>query len=112
MPVSRVPITDPPATRNGAVTATHPRIRASEPPTAFTAAALALGTWLIVGAYVDAWAHHHLSFETFFTPWHALLYSGLAANAAFFGAWFELHKRTLCSSYGLSHMSCINCIIL
>lgn len=44
---------------------------------------VALGTWLMVGLFVDGWAHNHLdtSLETFFTPWHALFYSGFAACA-------------------------------
>jgi hypothetical protein len=39
--------------------------------------ATAFGTWLIVGLYLDGWAHvHNPALETFFTPWHAILYSG------------------------------------
>lgn len=39
-----------------------------------------LGTWLLVGVFVDGWAHNNLhGLETFFTPWHALLYSGYLA---------------------------------
>jgi hypothetical protein len=35
------------------------------------------------GAYLDAWAHvHRPELETFFTPWHAVLYSGFFAVAA------------------------------
>jgi hypothetical protein len=42
-------------------------------------AALLCG-WLVAGSYVDGWAHrHHPDLETFFTPWHALLYSGFLA---------------------------------
>jgi hypothetical protein len=41
-----------------------------------------LGTWLTGGAYLDAWAHNHGKVDnTFFTPWHAVLYSGFAASA-------------------------------
>lgn len=42
-----------------------------------------LGWWLMVGIFVDGWAHNNLgeSLETFFTPWHALFYSGFAAVA-------------------------------
>ena len=41
------------------------------------------GVWLIVGLFTDGWAHMNLpGLETFFTPWHALLYSGFAASAA------------------------------
>jgi hypothetical protein len=44
---------------------------------------LVLATWLVGGAFVDAWAHANLAeLETFFTPWHAVLYSGYAACAA------------------------------
>jgi hypothetical protein len=44
---------------------------------------VALGTWLMAGLFVDGWAHNNLdsSLETFFTPWHALFYSGFAACA-------------------------------
>lgn len=41
-----------------------------------------LGTWLVGGSYLDAWAHNHGKVDgTFFTPWHAVLYSGFAASA-------------------------------
>lgn len=47
------------------------------------AVTLLLSTWLMVGLFVDGWAHSNLSeLETFFTPWHALFYSGFAASAA------------------------------
>jgi hypothetical protein len=43
---------------------------------------LAAGVWLLTGIYVDGWAHNNLrDLETFFTPWHAILYSGFAACA-------------------------------
>jgi hypothetical protein len=36
-----------------------------------------------VGAYLDVWAHvHRPELESFFTPWHAVLYSGFFAVAA------------------------------
>jgi len=44
-----------------------------------------LSGWLLGGAYLDAWAHQHLRLETFFTPWHAILYSGLLATVGFLG---------------------------
>ncbi|MFF2346625.1 hypothetical protein [Pseudarthrobacter sp. NPDC058119] len=48
---------------------------------------LAAGVWLLVGTYVDGWAHNNLrGLETFFTPWHAVLYSGFAACAAWIAA--------------------------
>ena len=43
---------------------------------------VALGLWMIGGVHLDAWAHHKLEVETFFTPWHGVLYSGFLALAA------------------------------
>jgi len=37
-------------------------------------------TWILVGLFVDGWFHiHDPGLESFFTPWHALLYSGIGA---------------------------------
>ena len=48
---------------------------------------LAAGVWLLVGTYVDGWAHNNLrDLETFFTPWHAVLYSGFTACALWIAA--------------------------
>ena len=42
-----------------------------------------LGTWLMLGLFIDGWAHTNLEqLETFFTPWHAVFYSGYLTNAA------------------------------
>jgi Tol biopolymer transport system component len=37
--------------------------------------------WIVVGLFLDGWAHNHLpsTLESFFTPWHGLLYSGVGA---------------------------------
>ncbi|MDZ4764698.1 MAG: hypothetical protein SGI73_09100 [Chloroflexota bacterium] len=45
----------------------------------FTAAT----AFLIGGAYLDGWAHTNIAeeLETFFTPWHAVMYSGLLLTA-------------------------------
>jgi len=46
------------------------------------AVTMLLGTWLLVGLVVDGWAHNNLqALETFFTPWHAVFYSGFVATA-------------------------------
>jgi hypothetical protein len=46
------------------------------------ATALASG-WVVTGMVLDAWAHQNVSqLESFFTPWHAVLYSGFLAAAA------------------------------
>lgn len=43
-----------------------------------------LGVWTVGGVFVDGWAHINLAStrETFFTPWHGLLYSGFTAVSA------------------------------
>lgn len=43
--------------------------------------------WILGGLYIDGWAHTNISetIDTFFTPWHAMLYSGLAASMAVLG---------------------------
>jgi hypothetical protein len=40
-----------------------------------------MGMWLIVGLFIDGFAHNHGAVESFFTPWHAILYSGYVACA-------------------------------
>jgi hypothetical protein len=43
-----------------------------------------LGVWFVLGLFLDAWAHSNVpELESFFTPWHAVFYSGFAAT----GAW-------------------------
>jgi hypothetical protein len=45
---------------------------------------VALSLWLVGGAFVDGWAHTHGKVDTsFFTPWHALFYSGFLAVALY-----------------------------
>ena len=39
--------------------------------------------WFIIGSYLDSWAHNNVPrLETFFTPWHGVLYSGMLVTAA------------------------------
>jgi hypothetical protein len=41
-----------------------------------------LTAWFIGGLYLDGWAHSHIPrLETFFTPWHGVLYAGYFACA-------------------------------
>src|SRR5579859_5688440 len=56
---------------------------------------VALGCWFIGGLYIDGWAHGHGFVDnTFFTPWHAILYSGCFANAAaLIATTFINHRR-------------------
>jgi hypothetical protein len=42
------------------------------------------GAWMVIGLFLDGWSHIHDKPETFFTPWHAVLYSGFGAAMAYF----------------------------
>lgn len=48
-----------------------------------------LGLWMVAGLFLDGWAHDEQRPESFFTPWHGVLYSGFAAAAtsALYQAW-------------------------
>src|SRR5919199_3470854 len=43
---------------------------------------VALAGWLMTGVFLDAGAHIRRLPDTFWTPWHAVLYSGLFACGA------------------------------
>ncbi|MEY4530413.1 MAG: hypothetical protein RLZZ156_1134 [Deinococcota bacterium] len=44
---------------------------------------IVLGLWLIAGVFIDGFAHSNLrgTIESFFTPWHAILYAGFTVSA-------------------------------
>jgi hypothetical protein len=77
---------------------------------AFDWVMVALCAWLQGGAFLDGWAHNHGRVDaSFFTPWHAVLYTGflavagwltgtLAHNRAAGQAW----PRALPPGYGLA----------
>lgn len=73
------------------VAGTQPDARSARRPTAHPAGSVRfdltvalLTLWFTIGLFVDGWAHNHgYTDETFFTPWHALLYSGMAATGLF-----------------------------
>ncbi len=46
-----------------------------------------VGMWLTIGVFIDGWAHNTQgnTIESFFTPWHAIFYSGFLACAAWIG---------------------------
>lgn len=49
--------------------------------------------WALAGAYLDGWAHGKVvQFETFFTPWHAVFYTGFLAMALWVG-WTVVRSR-------------------
>lgn len=51
----------------------------------------ALGAWLIIGLFLDGYMHNTQGdqLESFFTPWHGVLYSGFVAAAT----WIALPMR-------------------
>ena len=43
-----------------------------------------LSGWFVGGLFLDGWAHRHVpELESFFTPWHAVFYTGFLAVAGF-----------------------------
>lgn len=46
-------------------------------------------SWTILGLFLDGWAHQANKPETFFSPWHGVLYSGFGAAQLYFAreAW-------------------------
>jgi hypothetical protein len=69
--------------------------------------AAALSACFVGGLYIDGWAHHHNKIDqSFFTPWHAVLYGGFGATAMFL-VLMRLQDRgravrALSAGYGLS----------
>jgi hypothetical protein len=52
-----------------------------------------LGLWLMAGVFIDGWAHNSRTLvESFFTPWHAILYAGYGASSAWL-CWLLLAQR-------------------
>ncbi len=41
------------------------------------------GTWAITGLFLDGWAHEANKPETFFSPWHGVLYSAFIVGTAY-----------------------------
>ncbi len=54
-----------------------------------------LTSWFVGGLHLDGWAHSHIpQLETFFTPWHGVLYSGYGVCAlAIVGVVVLNHRR-------------------
>ena len=58
----------------------EPRPRASRRTDVVTTV---LSVWFVLGLFLDAYAHADApELETFFTPWHAVFYSGFAVTGA------------------------------
>lgn len=53
-----------------------------------------LSAWFVAGVFLDGWAHNHVpELESFFTPWHAVFYSGYAAVSGFLITAVMRHRR-------------------
>jgi hypothetical protein len=60
----------------------------------FDRAFAALSGVSVIGLYLDGWAHNNIqSIETFFTPWHAVLYSGFTAVAVLMAYAMSRNRR-------------------
>ena len=73
------------------------------------ALAAVIGLWAVAGLMLDGRAHETGSVESFFTPWHAVLYSGVAAAFVAIAALAARRRRAgspwssaLPDGYGLS----------
>lgn len=51
------------------------------------------GVWISSGFFLDAWAHGHVPVESFFTPYHAVFYSGMLALALTVAAYVSRSRR-------------------
>ncbi len=77
---------------------------------AFDWVTVALCAWLQGGGFLDGWAHNHGRVDaSFFTPWHAVLYTGFMAVAGWLGGTLVHHwtqgaiwQRALPPGYALS----------
>ena len=98
-----------------ALTASHPRTgeAVNAGATASTlredAIAAAIGAWAVIGLMLDGRAHETGAVESFFTAWHAVLYSGVGAAFAAVAVMVARHRRgpsarspALPTGYGLA----------
>src|SRR5690349_14190348 len=61
--------------------------------------------WFGAGLYLDGWAHTHELPDTFFTPWHGMIYSGFLLAALFLVSTFARRRwlgQLMPTGYGLS----------
>jgi hypothetical protein len=61
--------------------------------------------WTVIGLTLDGWAHTHELPDTFFTPWHGVIYSGVLLAALFLTPTFvrqRLRRQPMPTGYGLS----------
>jgi hypothetical protein len=59
-------------------------------------------TWILGGLFLDGWFHQNgPEFESFFTPWHAVLYSGVLATTLVH-LWHQRSQGGISPGYGPS----------
>ena len=70
---------------------------------------LAFATWVVLGAYSDTWAHHHMVLTSVVTPYHAVILGGLVCEGVFIawglrclGATRAGWRRCIPTGYGLA----------
>ncbi len=81
----------------------------------FEAALIITMTWFVGGMFLDGWAHNQPNLvDTFFTPWHGVLYSGYVAVAAVLGGTLLRNmlrgqplRQALPQGYGLAFVGII-----
>jgi hypothetical protein len=57
-------------------------------------AAALLGTWVVGGLFLDGWAHlNQPGLETFFSPWHAVFYTGFLVSTVVLARLVVRHQR-------------------
>lgn len=85
-------------------------------PARFSWIMVGLSAAVVAGAHLDSWAHGHIAatLETFFTPWHALLYASIGVTTGFLvvsAAWTGARPfewgRALPDGYAASLLGCI-----
>lgn len=62
------------------------QLASTQPPGGllFDTMMIVFSSWFMGGLFLDGWAHTHIPrLEAFFTPWHAVLYSGYLSVALF-----------------------------
>ncbi len=75
-------------------------MRTSETSPVFERLYAVCSALFVTGLYLDGWAHNHLasSLETFFTPWHAVFYSGYLLTTMSL-LWWMVSRRRRFGSY-------------
>lgn len=76
---------------------------------------VALCAWMQGGGFLDGWAHNHSKVDaSFFTPWHAVLYTGFLAVAGWVGGTLVYHwtkgaawRHVLPAGYELSFLGIV-----